>query len=129
MIKLNIKIALRNLWKDRVNTVLSIIGLTAAFGVAFLLSLYSLYELSSDTFHKNSNSIFKVYTEEQGSKGPKSSDAHPIPFAGALQREVPGVESITRYMTAGTLISYKGNTFRVSAVWADPDFFNIFSFP
>lgn len=124
-----IKIAFRNLWKDRTFTFLNIIGLTAAFGVAFLLSMYALFELSYDKFHDNNGSIYKVYTDEQTSKGAESSEANPIPFAEALKEEVPGVEMITRYVTGGTLITYNGNTFRVGSAWADPAFFEIFSFP
>ncbi|MDN3725340.1 ABC transporter permease [Aequorivita sp. SDUM287046] len=129
MLNIKIKIAIRNLFKDRTNTILNIIGLTAAFGSAFLLCVYSLYELSTDEFHKNHESIYKIYTNEQTTKGPKSSDTHPIPFANALQTEVPGIEKISRYVTGGTLLTYNGNTFRVSSAWVDPPFFDMFSFP
>lgn len=124
-----IKIALRNLWKDRTFTALNIVGLTAAFGVAFLLSMYALFELSYDKFHKNIGSIYEVYTNEQTNKGIESSESNPIPFAGALKEEVPGVEKITRYLTGAPLLTYKGKTFRVGSSWADPEFFEIFSFP
>ncbi len=124
-----IKIALRNLWKDRTFTALNIVGLTAAFGVAFLLSMYALFELSYDKFHKNIGYIYEVYTNEQTSKGVESSESNPIPFASALQEEVPGVEKITRYATGAPLLTYNGKTFRVGSAWADPAFFEIFSFP
>lgn len=129
MIRNYIKIALRNLWKDRTFTALNVIGLTAAFGVAFLLSMYALFELSFDRFHENIGSIYGVYTNEQTPKGTVSSEANPIPFAEALREEVPGVEKIARYVTGGPLITYKGNTFRIGSAWTDPDFFEIFSFP
>lgn len=129
MLNINLKIAIRNLFKDRINTIFNIIGLTAAFGSAFLLCLYSLYELSIDEFHKNHESIYKIYTNEQTNKGPKSGDAHPIPFANALQTEVPGIAQITRYVASGTLLTYNGNSFRVSSAWVDPPFFEMFSFP
>ncbi len=124
-----LKIALRSLWKDRTFTALNIIGLTAAFGVAFLLSMYALFELSYDRFHEKIGSIYEVYTNEQTSKGVESSESNPIPFAGALKEEVPGVEKITRYVTGAPLLTYNGKTFRVGSSWADPAFFEIFSFP
>ncbi len=129
MIRNYIKIALRNLWKDRTFTALNIVGLTAAFGVAFLLCMYAFFELSYDKFHKNIGSIYQIYTNEQTSKGVESSEANPIPFAEALKEEVPGVEKITRYVTGGPLLTYNGNTFRFGTAWADPAFFEIFSFP
>ena len=121
MIRNYIKIAFRNLWKDRTFTALNIIGLTAAFAVAFLLSTYALFELSYDKFHANIGAIYEVYTEEQTPKGTVSSEANPIPFAHALKEEVPGVEKITRYATGGPLITYNGNTFGIGAAWADPE--------
>ena len=124
-----IKIAFRNLWKDRTFTTLNIIGLTAAFGIAFLLSMYALFELSYDRFHENIGSIYEVYTTSQTPKGSESSDANPIPFAEALKNEVPGVEKITRYVTGGPLITYKNKTLSIGSAWADPEFFDIFSFP
>ena len=124
-----IKIALRNLWKDRTFTALNIIGLTAAFGIAFLLSMFALFELSVDKFHKNTDSIYQVYTTSQSPEGAESSDANPIPFAPTLKAEVPGVEKITRYATGGPLITYKEKTLSIGSAWADPDFFDIFTFP
>lgn len=129
MIRNYIKIAFRNLWKDRTFTALNIIGLTAAFGVAFLLSMYALFELSYDRFHEDIGSIYKVNTNEQTTKGAETDESNPIPFAQALKEEVPAVEMITRYVTGETLITYNGNTYRISSAWADPEFFEIFSFP
>ncbi|MBA6151556.1 ABC transporter permease [Gelidibacter maritimus] len=129
MIRNYIKIAFRNLWKDRTFTALNIIGLTTAFGIAFLLSMYALFELSYDRFHENIGSIYKVYTDEQTAKGTESSETNPIPFADALREEVPGVDKISRYVTGGTLLTYDGETFQVTSAGVDPEYFDIFSFP
>lgn len=129
MLRNYLKIALRNLWKDRTFTLLNIIGLSAAFCAAFLLSMYALFGLSFDKFHEHIGSIYQVYTTSQTQKGPQSSDANPIPFAEALKNEVPGVEKITRYATGGPLLTYKNKTLSIGSAWADPEFFEIFSFP
>jgi ABC-type antimicrobial peptide transport system permease subunit len=124
-----IKIAFRNLWKDKTFTLLNIVGLTTAFCVAFLLSMFALFGLSFDTFHKNIGSIYKIYTSSQTTKGAELSDANPIPFAEALKEEVPGVEKISRYATGGPLVTYGDKSLQLSLGWADPDFFDIFTFP
>lgn len=129
MIKINLKLALRHLWNDQTNTYLSIVGLSVAFAAAFLLGLYSLYELSTDRFHHHVNSIYKVYNDEQTSKGTRSTFSHPVPFAEALKNEVPGIKKITRHLTGNALLSQQENTFKVKATWVDPDFLEIFSFP
>lgn len=129
MIRNYIKIAFRNLWKERTFTALNIIGLTAAFGVAFLLSMYALFELSADQFHVNKDTVYQIYTDEETPKGTESNIVNPIPFAKALQTEVPGIKKITRYMGGGPSISFDDKVLRLGAIWVDPDFFDIFSFP
>ena len=129
MLKNYIKIAIRNLWKDRTFTALNIIGLTVAFGIAFLVSMFAIYALSSDKFHENIDSIYRVYDNVQTPKGTESDEAKPIPYAAALYEEVPGIKSITRSVGGSRLITYEDKTLSISAHWADADFFKIFSFP
>jgi len=129
MIRNYIKIAFRNLWKERTFTVLNIIGLTAAFGVAFLLSMYALFEFSADQFHAKKDHIFQVYTNEETPIGTESGLSNPIPFAGALQSEVPGVKNVTRFLGSGSSVSFDDKILRLGVLWVDPDFFEMFSFP
>ncbi|WP_335965099.1 ABC transporter permease [Galbibacter sp. PAP.153] len=129
MIKNYLKIALRNLWKDKTFTGLNMLGLTVAFTVAILLSIYALFELSYDRFHENIDRIYNVYTTAQSPDGPEVSTAKPIPFALALQKEVPGVEKITKYNGGNVLVTYGDKQLRMEAAYVDPDFFSIFSFP
>ncbi|WP_194852241.1 ABC transporter permease [Nonlabens antarcticus] len=129
MIRNYLKLAFRNLWKERTFTALNVVGLTAAFSVAFLLCTYALFELSYDKFHENNSSIYQVYTNSETPQGMESSISNPVPFADALRAEVPGIENITRIMTGGSSIILDDKSFSISATWADRDFFKMFSFP
>ena len=129
MIRNYIKIAFRNLWKDRKFTSLNILGLSVAFGIAILLSMYALFELSYDQFHTNKDFLYQVYTTEQTPDGPEASTSKSIPFAGALKAEVPGVDEITRYNGKGVLVLYGEKELSMSVAYVDPDFFSMFSFP
>lgn len=129
MIRNYIKIAFRNLWKERTFTALNIIGLTAAFGVAFLLSMYALFELSFDQFHAHKDTVFQVYTNEEGTKGTASSTSNPIPFAGALQEEVPGIKYTARYRRSGASVQIGDKIHGIGTLWTDPSFLKMFTFP
>ncbi len=129
MFKNYIKIAFRNLWKDRKFTALNILGLSVAFGVAILLSMYALFELSYDQFHTQKDSLYQVYTTDETPDGPEASTSKSIPFAGALKAEVPGVEEITRYNGKGVLVLNGEKELSMSIAYVDPDFFSMFSFP
>ena len=124
-----LKIAWRNLWKDRTFSFLNIIGLSVAFSVAILLCTYALFELSYDRFHENADKIYQVYTTDHHPEGPEASTSKSVPFAGALQEEVPGVEKITRFNGTGVLVLNGENELRMTAVYVDPEFFSIFTFP
>jgi ABC-type antimicrobial peptide transport system permease subunit len=129
MIRNYIKIAVRNLWKDRTFTTLNIIGLTAAFGVALLLGMYAVFQLSYDRFHENSNTLYQVYSEDQTPNGIEANISKSIPFADALREEVPGVDKITRYNGTGILLTHEDKQLQLSGAYVDPDFFDMFSFP
>ncbi len=129
MFKNHFKIAWRSLWKHKSFTVLNILGLSIAFGVAILLGMASIFELSYDSFHQNSDSVFKVYSTEQRSKGAQASEVHAMPFASALQKNVPGVDKISRYLSDEVLLFYDNKELMMDIGWVDADFLKIFDFP
>lgn len=129
MIKNYLKIAIRNLWKNRTFTALNILGLTAAFGVAILLGMYAVFQLSYDRFHENGENIYMVYSEDSVPDGVEANISKSEPFAAALKEETTGVEKITRYVGTGVLLNHKDKQLRMSGVYVDPDFFDMFSFP
>ena len=69
MFKNYIKIAWRNLIKDKTFTGLNILGLSIAFAAAILLSIASIYELSFDNFHENKDRLFISYFISQNPGG------------------------------------------------------------
>ena len=129
MIKNFIKIAWRNLWKNKTFTFLNVLGLSIAFGVAILLSMTAFFDLSYDQFHKNKNELFQLYSTDQTPKGAEAATSNPIPLAPAMQEEVPGIDKITRMLTEDALVTYKDNELNLGAAYVDDDFFSMFSFP
>ncbi|APQ16980.1 FtsX-like permease family protein [Maribacter hydrothermalis] len=129
MIKNYIKIAWRNLVKDKLNTGLNVIGLSVAFAVAILLGMAAMYQLSFDGFHENGDAIYKIVKTQQTPKGPLAGTVHPAPFAPSLATEVPGVKRITRYLQNGAIAIQGDREIDMNIVWVDKDFFSIFSFP
>lgn len=129
MFKNYIKVALRNLWKNRLFTAMGVLGLSIAFGVATLLTMDSLHQLSYDNFHENKDHLFQVHITWQTPKGTEVGTSHPTPFAAALKSEVPGVQHITRMLEDDALALYKEKELQMDVVYVDGDFFDMFSFP
>tara|TARA_R110002050_G_scaffold56512_4_gene127207 strand:- start:14719 stop:17127 length:2409 start_codon:yes stop_codon:yes gene_type:complete len=124
-----LKIAWRNLIKDKTFTCINVIGLSVAFGVAILLFMAAFFELSYDTFHKNGDRIYEVYSLQQTQKGSDAGTTMPAPLAHSLQSEVPGIERITRVLDNGAMALYKDKEINLNALWVDSDFFSMFTFP
>ncbi|MEM1338804.1 MAG: FtsX-like permease family protein [Bacteroidota bacterium] len=129
MFKNYLKIALRTLWKNRLFTLLGIVGLSVAFGTATLLTMDSLHELSFDRFHTNGDKIYQPYIKWQTPKGLEAGISQPTPFAETLKAEVPGIDKITRHLEEEALTFYKEKEISFDALYVDNDFFSMFSFP
>ena len=129
MIKNYFKVAFRNLWKNRLFASIGIVGLSIAFGVATLLTMDSLHELSYDKFHENGDQLYQVNITWQIPEGTEVGTSQPTPFAAALQSEVPGVDKITRIVEEEAVTIYNEKELGLDAIYVDGDFFDMFSFP
>lgn len=129
MITNYIKIAFRNLWKNKVFTILNVVGLSVAFCVATLLSIASLDNLATDQFHDNKDNLYQVYATEQTSKGPIEITSRSTPFTPTLKAEVPGVKKITRHLEENIVVTYNDKELQLDVSYVDADFFDMFSFP
>ncbi|UWX54663.1 ABC transporter permease [Maribacter litopenaei] len=129
MLKNYLKIAWRNLWKDKTFTSINMVGLTIAFGVAILLATASFYELSYEDFHENRENIYGVYIVQQTEKGSEAGVSQPTPFAEALKSEVPGIGKITRVLENDALVINGEKELMLKTNWVDQDYFSMFTFP
>ena len=136
MIQNYIKIAWRNLIRNKVYSLVNILGL--AMGItAFLLILeYVSFERSVNTFHKNLPSLYRV--AQQTPKGDVWVDMPPG-AAPLAKQEFPEVQDFCRVAEHSangivTITDLKGNkppqTFREAKLaYADASFFTLFTFP
>ncbi|MGY4385119.1 putative ABC transport system permease protein [Pedobacter sp. UYP24] len=88
MFKLNLKIALRNLWKNRWITAINVGGLAIALASFILVMMYVTYETSFDKDNPNYENIYVVgivYPEFK-------TNYTAAPFAKAIKQNLPEVE-------------------------------------
>jgi putative ABC transport system permease protein len=111
MFRNNIKIALRNLWKNKPSTVINVLGLTTGITACLLIALFIQHELSYDMFQSKGDRIARVVMEysfegnsERGNKGTFTSTK----VAPVLSRTFPEVEKGIR-MTDASAILYLNN--------------------
>lgn len=128
-----LKIAYRNLARQKALAFINIAGLTIGIACFTLFLLYAVNELSYDRFHANTSQIYRMYDwwNFQGEKPREGREpSSNTPVGPALKQDFPDVKEYVRMDGGGThLVRIDGKTQRVNINFADPSFFTMFSFP
>jgi putative ABC transport system permease protein len=134
MIRNFLKIALRTIVRNKVFSLINILGLAIGMATALLIFLYVRHETSFDRHHEDATRIFRVVKDFVNDDGSFLPDATTPPaIAPALQAEIPEIESVTRlypgwgrqfYIRYGEKRFMEEHVFRV-----DSSFFNVFTIP
>ena len=96
MIKNYLKIAWRNIWKNKVFSAINIIGLSVGMAACIVIMLFVSYERSFDNFHtKNIYRLNEVQTiGEQGATQKVALSM--FPMGPTLKQEFPEIKNFTR---------------------------------
>lgn len=126
-----VKIAWRNLIRNKAFTAINITGLAIGLACCLLISLFVLDELSYDRFHEKADRIVRVIF--RGSmQGGSMNEAHVMPpTAQTLKADYPEVEEATRLRVGGSpVVTYGNKTFRDENIaYIDSNFFQVFTLP
>jgi putative ABC transport system permease protein len=131
MLKSYIRIALRNLRKNKIYSVINIAGLAVGLAVFWLMGLYIADELSYDRASVNADRIYRVVQSGAWSGGSFKLAITPPPFAPALKRDYPEIEAAARIDQEGgaTLVNGDKKIEAGDMFFADNDFLTIFRLP
>ena len=132
MIKNYLKIAIRNLWKNKTFSFINIAGLATGLGCFLLIALYVLDELSFDKYNANADRIYRINSDIRFGGAdlhmPVTSDM----MGQILKKDYPQVEQYTRlYTFNGDKLVKKGNEYinEEHVAHADSTFFDVFTLP
>lgn len=130
MLKTYLKVALRNLWKNRLYTSINITGLSVGLAACVLIVLFVRDELSFDQHFEDSERIYRVTgAYNQGGDSKTLSATTTYPLMPLLAANFPEMEAATRMAFSSFLIS-RGTQHiqQENIVMADSSFFDLFSF-
>jgi len=102
----------RNLRRQRLFTIINLLGLTAGITSTLIIYLYVRSDLNHDKFHKNAGRIYRVNQTNIWDENDNRQLARTGPgVAEALKTELPEIEMVTSIHTAGDfLVSYQNAT-------------------
>src|SRR6476659_285351 len=132
MLRNYLKIAIRNLWKNKTFSFINIAGLATGLGCFLLIALYVLDELSFDKYNANADRIYRINSDIRFGGAdlhmPVTSDM----MGQILKKDYPQVEQYTRiYSFNGDKLVKKGNEYidEEHVAHADSTFFDVFTLP
>lgn len=130
MIKNYIKIAWRNLLKNKAFSSINIIGLAIGMAGALLIALWLQNMLSMDRFHEKSDRLHIISNRDMSQGQLWAWVNTPKIMGPTLKKDFPDIEKFTRYDQFNNFLTTYNNTKIMSQVaFVDPGFFDMFSFP
>ncbi len=133
MIKNYFNIAWRNLWKNKVFSVINIFGLAIGMAACIFILQYVSFEISYDDFRKPT--LFRIadYSYVNGAESGKRAQTTPA-LAPVMNREIPEIINAARVVHTSPLMSdpvmqTSERSFHEERIYfADPSFLSMFSY-
>ena len=132
-----LKVAFRNLQKQKIFAFINVFGLSTGIACFSLLLLYSFHEFSFDKFHKNANDIYRLYLHDEipNSDGTNANTDYvspsPLTWGEEAKKDMPDVVSFVRMQLpwGENLVQTGSKALRAEVGFADQSLFSVFSFP
>jgi putative ABC transport system permease protein len=123
-----LKVAWRNIVRHKGYSFINIFGLAVGLACCLLIMLRNLDELSYDRFYPAADHIYRIATEAFWNNNNVNLAACSAPLAGAIRREIPEVEAVTRCEPShAPVLRYHDKVFSEERFFrADPTFFEVF---
>jgi putative ABC transport system permease protein len=132
MFKTNLKIAWRNLIKDKQFTFLNVLGLSAGLACSLLIFLWVNDELKFDHFFANNDRLYQLMERQTTNGNTGISDGSSGPLSEAVAQQMPEVEYATPLAPPGWFpkftLSANDKIIKALGQYAGKDYFRVFSY-
>ncbi len=124
-------VAIRNLRRNKVVSVINIAGLSIGLACCMLILLYVKDDWSFDRFHRHRNELYRVTMQVLNSDGTLRANTPSTGsnYGPAFKQAIPEISDYTRITSADYIIKKEDGVLDQHVLFADSNFFSIFSFP
>ena len=84
--------AFRNFWRNKIFSLINVLGLSIGISAALVIFLIAHYEFGYDMFEKDGDRIYRIVLDADFNGNEGHSAAVPAPLGTAIQNEVSGIE-------------------------------------
>ncbi len=122
-------VTIRNLLKNRVFTIINILGLGIALSVCIVAFFNNMFNYEFDRANVNFNQIYRVnsFRDMQGRE--QEYGLVPATLGLQIKNDISGIEKSARLMRSGSPVKEEENIFSTQVSYVDPEFLEIFTFP
>jgi putative ABC transport system permease protein len=129
MLQNYLKIALRNLFHNKVFSFINISGLSIGLACCMLIVLYTKDEVSYDRFHKNVENIYRITSTETSPEGKVNKFGITGMVPGpTFARQIPEIDKFVRLQGERFNIKKGTDILAQEATKVDSSFFSVFTF-
>jgi putative ABC transport system permease protein len=132
MLKNYLKIAFRNLFKNKVYSSINIFGLAVSMSICLLIIIFIFDQRSFDQFHEQKDDLYRVvmdYTPSSEYSGTWYATS-PAELASILEQDYSGIQKAAHVRASfGGETKYSDETIlRIDGLYTEPDFLELFDF-
>lgn len=126
-----LKIALRNIWRHRLVSFITIFGLALGLAGSMFIFLWVADELSFDSFNKFGDRLYRVEEDQPYTNGLFHVGVTPWPAGPVWKEKIPEIENSCRVTETGSLLLRNEEKvfYEEKVLAADSSFFRMFSYP
>lgn len=131
MFKNYLKIAFRNIFRNKVYSFINIFGLAIGMACSILIFLWVQDELSFEKHHEKADQIYQAYLKGIKDENINFQSTTSPAIAGILRNEYPEIINAVRIGRLGEMVMKYGDKILLESrgVAADPTIFDIFTYP
>ena len=134
MLRNYLKIAFRNIWKNKTFSLINILGLSIGLSASFVIGAMVFYDLTFDKFHTDGDRIYRVTSSFEGALGVFYNAGVTVPLAQELKDlRTDEIETVAPFFTTYPLHvanQETGNKFKDPdfMVYTEPSYFKTFEY-
>jgi putative ABC transport system permease protein len=124
-----LKVAMRGLLKNPLNSSINILGLAAAIGICVFAYAFGRWTYSTDQFHLNKHSVYLVTYLANREGSTQQYGKTPRALGAMLKQDFPQIKNVCRIQDGNVVAKYADNVFHERIRFTDPEFLDMFTFP
>jgi len=127
MLKSYLLVTFRNLVKNRVFTIINVLGLGIALSVCIVAFFNHMFQHGYDRSHENFKKIYRVtsFIDLEGRE--QEAGLVPATLGLEIKKDIPGIEKSARLARSSFPIKRGNDIFQLRTFYVDPEFLEIFT--